>query len=644
MLLETTSYLLNLVPSKSVPKTPVELWNGRKPSMRYLHIWECPTHVLKGKSDKLEAKTKLCLFVGYPKGTRGGLFYSQKDNKVFISTNAKYLEEDYVENFKPRSRIILEQMSDIVDQPSSTIRDDVVVLDTPQDTINETNNTLVSHRSGRIIRPLGRFTFLGEAYEAILEITESDPKTYEEAINDIDPDHWLKAMDSKLGSMYSNKVWELVIAPNGIKLIGCKWIYKRKERDRWEVAMLKSIRILLSIVAHLDYEIWQMDVKTAFLNGNLDENIYMMQPYGLHSKESGAHGVQVAKILSKFSMQDSKKGLLPTRHGVPLSEDHCPKTPQEEEHMRTVLYASAVEVSYHVESFDSILYGSKTDEKRGSYGQNCAKNGSTLSQILLSVVDKTTYLGGSVCTRILSNRWQLGSQTETFKQKGYFNYDVQLPDRQELFRSSQNLNQKMTHWHVEHSNCLCSRDRILRTQAHLCATPILLERRVFLTHNELIRKPRHIGKRTCSDTTWNSRIVKIFLGLSGIFTGKMPSDRPKTLRRPLFAGPYLSVPNSVSCKSKTLRKRSPSDSLQVEPRAQVHWKDDDSSYDLQLSVRRWLPPFDRNLRRKNMQKQLRMVTRRTPWSRTRRAAPSVKAALPPPHLHEFCSGSRVLER
>ena len=46
------------------------------------------------------------------------------------------------------------------------------------------------------------------------------------------------------------------------------------------VAMLKSIKILLSITAHYDYEIWQMDVKNAFLNGNLEEEIYMMQPEG----------------------------------------------------------------------------------------------------------------------------------------------------------------------------------------------------------------------------------------------------------------------------------------------------------------------------------------------------------------------------
>ena len=96
-----------------------------------------------------------------------------------------------------------------------------------------------------------------------------------------------------------------------IKPIGCKWIYKRKrgldervktfkarlvakgytqkEGINYEetfslVAMLKSIRILLSIVAHLDYEIWQMEIKTAFLNGHLKEDIYMMQPDGFIAK------------------------------------------------------------------------------------------------------------------------------------------------------------------------------------------------------------------------------------------------------------------------------------------------------------------------------------------------------------------------
>ena len=104
---------MSLDSSKSVPKIAIELWSGRKPRMRYLHIWGCPAHVLKGKPDKLEPKSEVCLLVGYPKETRGYLFYSHKDNKVFVSTNAKFLENDYMNNFTPRSRVVLAEMNDL---------------------------------------------------------------------------------------------------------------------------------------------------------------------------------------------------------------------------------------------------------------------------------------------------------------------------------------------------------------------------------------------------------------------------------------------------------------------------------------------------------------------------------------------------
>ena len=65
--------------------------------------------------------------------------------------------------------------------------------------------------------------------------------------------------------------------------------YTQKEGFDYEetfspVAMIKSIRILLSIVAHMDYEIWQMNVKTTFLNGSLEETIYIVQPEGFIAK------------------------------------------------------------------------------------------------------------------------------------------------------------------------------------------------------------------------------------------------------------------------------------------------------------------------------------------------------------------------
>ena len=125
-------HILNLVPSKSVPNTPKELWSGRKPSMKYLHIWGCLAHVLKGKFDKLEAKIEVCMFLGYSKETKGYLFYNHRDNKVFVSTNAKFLEDNYVNNFNPRSKVFLVELDEpIIKQPMDETRNNVDVLDTP---------------------------------------------------------------------------------------------------------------------------------------------------------------------------------------------------------------------------------------------------------------------------------------------------------------------------------------------------------------------------------------------------------------------------------------------------------------------------------------------------------------------------------
>ena len=115
--LETTTYLLNLVPSKSVSKTPTELCNKRKPSLNHIHIWSASTHVLRKEPHKLESRTEVCLFMGYPKGTRGGFFYSSSDKKFIVSTNAKILEEDYVNNFKPKSKVILKELDSAQEPP-----------------------------------------------------------------------------------------------------------------------------------------------------------------------------------------------------------------------------------------------------------------------------------------------------------------------------------------------------------------------------------------------------------------------------------------------------------------------------------------------------------------------------------------------
>ena len=115
--------------------------------------------------------------------------------------------------------------------------------------------------------------------------------------------------------MYDNPVWTLIEPPEGTKTIGCKWVFKKKtdmdgkvhtyearlvakgfkqthgidyDETFSPVAMVKSIRILIAIAAHHDYEIWQMDVKTVLFNGNLLEDVYMTQPEGfVQPKNSG---------------------------------------------------------------------------------------------------------------------------------------------------------------------------------------------------------------------------------------------------------------------------------------------------------------------------------------------------------------------
>ena len=160
---------------------------------------------------------------------------------MFVSTHAKFLEDDYVNNFNPRSEVVLAELGEpIIEQPMDETRDDVVVLDTPQDTTHEMSSTQVPHRSGRIVRTPIRFIGLGEIYEAISEVAETNPYTYEEVMNDIDAHHWVKAMKSKLDSMYSNQVWDLVKVLNGIKPVGCKWVYKRKRGIDGKVETFKA--------------------------------------------------------------------------------------------------------------------------------------------------------------------------------------------------------------------------------------------------------------------------------------------------------------------------------------------------------------------------------------------------------------------
>ncbi|TYK03732.1 putative polyprotein [Cucumis melo var. makuwa] len=147
-------------------------------------------------------------------------------------------------------------------------------------------------------------------------------------------DKCVKAMDLEIESMYFNSLRKLIDLPKGVKPIGCKSIYKRK-RD----SAGKSIRIPLSIATFYDYEICQMDVKTAFLNGNLKESIFMSQPEEFITQGQEQKVCKLNRFIYWLKQASRSWNI---RHGVQLSKEQCPKTPQEVEDMRRIPYASAV--------------------------------------------------------------------------------------------------------------------------------------------------------------------------------------------------------------------------------------------------------------------------------------------------------------
>ncbi|GKC75252.1 zinc finger, CCHC-type containing protein [Tanacetum coccineum] len=136
---------------------------------------------------------------------------------------------------------------------------------------------------------------------------KEDPKTHNEAMQSRDAAFWKEEIDDEIGSIMENNTWVLPDLPPGCKPLGCKWIFKRKmkvdgtiekfkarlviqgfRQKEWIdyfntyalVALITTIILLLALAAIHNLVIHQMDVKTTFLNGDLEEEVYMKQPKG----------------------------------------------------------------------------------------------------------------------------------------------------------------------------------------------------------------------------------------------------------------------------------------------------------------------------------------------------------------------------
>ncbi|KAL4386829.1 hypothetical protein GQ457_09G016700 [Hibiscus cannabinus] len=277
-LFHTIAFTLNRVPSKSVQKTPHEMWIGKHPNMSFMRVWGCQAYVKHQMSTKLEPKSQKCTFVGYPKETKGYYFYNK--NKEFVSRTGVFLENEFLTNSEKGRNIELKEVQ---------------------------QQQVIGPEVEEISQAPERYGFLVTIHGDVILVDQDEPKTYQEVVASPDSEKWLEAMRSEMDSMSENQVWTLVEPPEGIKPIGCKWVFKKKtdmdgnvqtykgrlvakgfrqihgvdyDETFSPVAMFKSIQILLAVAAFHDYEIWKMDVKTVFLNGKHEEDMYMTQPEG----------------------------------------------------------------------------------------------------------------------------------------------------------------------------------------------------------------------------------------------------------------------------------------------------------------------------------------------------------------------------
>ena len=333
----TAAYLINRGPSAPIGfKIPEEEWKGREVSLTHLKVFGCVSYVQikDADRDKLEAKAKKCTFIGYGLDNMGYRFWDNHSKKVIRSRdvtfneNALYKDDIAAGSSKSKQpenkqQVVFEGMTeDDIAQPVRTLEiggssgssgssEDSGGFDNNENTEDSGSSETVMpepetphvRQSTRVRRPPNRYS---PSANYLLLTENGEPESYSEALRMKDSIQWKKAMEDELGSLDKNQTWSLVKLPAGKKALQNKWVFRVKDEadgsKRYKarlvvkgfqqkegvdyneifspVVKMTTIRLVLGIVAAEDLHLEQLDVKTAFLHGDLEEDIYMAQPEG----------------------------------------------------------------------------------------------------------------------------------------------------------------------------------------------------------------------------------------------------------------------------------------------------------------------------------------------------------------------------
>uniref|UniRef100_A0A2N9ER04 Integrase catalytic domain-containing protein n=1 Tax=Fagus sylvatica TaxID=28930 RepID=A0A2N9ER04_FAGSY len=296
---QTTYYFKHSATKCQFPPPHTNFGKAKSPIWKHLRPWGSAgfVHSTTHKYGKLGPRARKHIFIRYSDSSKGYVMYGEHPNGGMTEIESRDI--DFIETDFPsigeanRDLDLYELEEDEGTLPSSSEGGGLV----PRPVITED--------SGSGLQPSGSIT-LDQDSQARRVSSRGHIPRLKRSIHQ-DRDEWMTAMQEEMSSMDKNNVWELVDLPPGRKTIGNKWVLKVKRKadgsiDRYKarlvakgytqregidyedtfspVVRFASIRLILSIVAKQDLELFQMDVKTAFLNGELDEEIYMAQPAG----------------------------------------------------------------------------------------------------------------------------------------------------------------------------------------------------------------------------------------------------------------------------------------------------------------------------------------------------------------------------
>lgn len=321
----TAAYIINRSPTNGLTDvTPEEAWTGMKPDLSHLRVFGCKAmvHVPKQKRRKWDVKSNELIFVGYCEESKGYRFIHPTTRKLTKSRDVVFLENSFIgkissnksvtNNFVTDNQVVesIDQDQVLVeaDPWSETIENSEGSSDTDEDSVStdasedELDTTVLPRRTER---PHKQRVFPDCVSYFVHGQEPDDPRTVKEAMSRHDRKLWKKAMDDEFGSLQENKTWDLCDLPPNRKALGCKWVFKEKKDAEGNVVRHKarlviqgflrrkgidyeetyspvirynSIRLLLALAAKFDLDTEQMDAITAFIQGDVREEIYMVQP------------------------------------------------------------------------------------------------------------------------------------------------------------------------------------------------------------------------------------------------------------------------------------------------------------------------------------------------------------------------------